>query len=153
MDGKTVLLTGASGSIGSEVAKRLARGGATLAISGRREERLAELADEIARSGAPRPVPLPADLGRPGEAARLAERALAELGRVDVLVNNAGSSVQGLTWVVGDRDEAREVLETNLWSPLALAAALAPQMVERGSGAIVNVGSMARVAPFPHLGQ
>jgi uncharacterized protein len=152
IEGRAVLLTGASGAIGSEVAGRLARGGARLAISGRREERLAELADEIARSGAARPIPLPADLGRRGEAARLAERALAELGRVDVLINNAGSSVQGLTWVVGDRDEAREVLETNLWSPLALAAALAPQMVERGAGAIVNVGSMARVAPFPHLG-
>src|SRR4051812_46082892 len=152
MDGKTVLLTGASGAIGSEVARRLASEGARLAISGRREQRLEELADEIAGSGATRPVALAADLGRRGEAARLAERALAELGRVDVLINNAGSSVQGLTWVVGDRDEAREVLETNLWSPLALAATLAPPMVERGAGAIVNVGSMARVAPFPHLG-
>lgn len=43
-------------------------------------------------------------------------------------------------------------METNLWSPLALTAALAPSMVRRGSGAIVNVGSMARVSPFPHLG-
>ncbi|MBW3672245.1 MAG: SDR family NAD(P)-dependent oxidoreductase, partial [Acidobacteria bacterium] len=66
--------------------------------------------------------------------------------------NNAGTGVQGLTWMVGDRDEAREVLETNLWSPLALIAALAPRMVERGRGTIVNVGSMARVSPFPHLG-
>jgi NAD(P)-dependent dehydrogenase (short-subunit alcohol dehydrogenase family) len=60
--------------------------------------------------------------------------------------------VQGLTWVAGERDEARSVLETNLWSPLALVASLAPAMLERGSGAIVNVGSMARVSPFPHLG-
>jgi len=69
-----------------------------------------------------------------------------------VLVNNAGASMRGLGWVVGDRDEARAVFETNLWSPLALVAALVPSMVERGDGAIVNVGSMARVAPFPHLG-
>ena len=95
---------------------------------------------------------LPADLGRRGEATALADRALDTLGGVDVLVNNAGASMQGLAWVAGDRDEAREVFETNVWSPLALAAALARPMVDRGGGAIVNVGSMARVAPFPHLG-
>src|SRR5206468_6432100 len=76
----------------------------------------------------------------------------AAAGEVDVLINNAGTSMQGLSWVVGDRDEARAVLETNLWSPLALIAALAPAMVRRGAGTVVNVGSMARVSPFPHLG-
>ena len=149
---KTVLITGASGAIGAETVRRLAAEGARLALSARREERLVELADEVAATGAARPVVLPADLGRRGEAAGLAERAVEALGDVDVLINNAGASVQGLTWVVGDRDEGRDVVETNLWSPLALVAALAPRMVERGRGAIVNVGSMARVSPFPHLG-
>jgi uncharacterized protein len=53
---------------------------------------------------------------------------------------------------VGDRDAARALFETNLWSPLALIAELVPAMVARGRGAVVNVGSMARVSPFPHLG-
>jgi short-subunit dehydrogenase len=145
---RAVLLTGASGAIGSEVARRLAARGARLVLSARRVERLEELADELEASGAPRPIVAPADLSRRGAAAELAARA----GDVDVLVNNAGTSVQGLGWVVGDRDEARAVLETNLWSPLALTAALAPAMVRRGDGTIVNVGSMARVSPFPHLG-
>jgi uncharacterized protein len=152
MQGKKILLTGASGGIGSEVARQLAVGGARLAISGRRERRLAEVADQIAAAGGERPEVLPADLGQRGEANRLADAAIATLGEIDVLVNNAGTSIQGLSWVVGDRDEAREVLEVNLWSPLALASAVAPQMLERGDGAIVNVGSMARVSPFPHLG-
>jgi short-subunit dehydrogenase len=152
MEGKAVLVTGASGAIGSEVARRLAGQGARLALSGRRAEGLDRLASEIAGAGAARPVVLPADLVRRGEAADLAARATAELGEIHVLVNNAGASVQGLSWVVGDRDEARAVLETNLWSPLALIAALAPAMVRRGEGTIVNVGSMARVSPFPHLG-
>lgn len=147
----TVLLTGASGEIGSEVAKRLAARGAHLALSGRREDRLRTLAEEIAATGAPEPAVLAADLSQRGEASRLGERALEALGHVDVVVNNAGSSVQGLTWVVGDRDEARAVFETNVWSPLALVSALAPSLLERG-GAVVNVGSMARVSPFPHLG-
>jgi short-subunit dehydrogenase len=118
----------------------------------RRGERLEELAGEIAGAGNPTPVPLPADLSVPGAAADVATRAERELGGVDVLVNNAGASVQGLTWVAGDRDEARAVFETNLWSPLALVAAVTPQMVERGAGVIVNTGSMAQVSPFPHLG-
>ena len=153
LEGKSVLLTGASGAIGAEVAGLLARRGARLALSARREARLQALADEIESTGQPRPFVLPADLGQPGEAAALGVRALQALGEVDVLVNNAGSSLQGLAWVVGDRGEAREVFETNVWSPLALAAALAPSMIERGGGVIVNVGSMARVSPFPHLGQ
>src|SRR3954468_7541102 len=147
-----VLLTGASGAIGTEVARRLAAGGARLVLSGRRRDRLDRLAAEIERAGHAAPAVIIADLGLPGEAARLAERALEQRDRVDVLVNNAGTSMQGLSWVVGDRDEARTVFETNLWSPLALIAALAPAMVRRGDGTIVNVGSMARVSPFPHLG-
>lgn len=150
--GKTVLITGASGTIGGEVARRLAAGGARLAISARREQQLSSLADEIAAAGGVRPVVLPADLGQRGQAVALAKRATEALGEVDVLINNAGASLQGLGWVVGDRDEAREVIETNLWSPLALVAELAPQMIKRGNGTIVNIGSMARVSPFPHLG-
>jgi short-subunit dehydrogenase len=151
MQGKNVLITGASGSIGTEVARRLAARGARLALSARREQRLTALASELAAGGGQPAVVLPADLGRRGEAQRLADAATSTLGGVDVLINNAGACMQGLTWVVGDRDEAREVLETNLWSPLALVAAIAPRMLEHG-GAIVNVGSMASVSPFPHLG-
>src|SRR5438128_798706 len=121
---RTVLLTGASGAIGGEVARRLAARGARLALSGRREERLIALAGELAAAGGEPPAVLPADLGKPGEAQRLADAAAAALGRVDVLINNAGAAMQGLAWVVGDRDEAREVMETNLWSPVALVAAL-----------------------------
>jgi short-subunit dehydrogenase len=152
LQGGNVLLTGASGAIGTEVARQLAERGARLAVSGRREPRLNALAGELAAAGGEPPVVLPADLGRQGEAQRLAEAAIAALGEVHVLINNAGAALQGLTWVVGDRDEGREVFETNLWSPLALAAHLVPQMLERRSGAIVNVGSMAAVSPFPHLG-
>jgi short-subunit dehydrogenase len=149
---KRVLLTGASGEIGSEVAKRLAANGAELVLSGRRAARLDRLAAEIAAAGGAPPLVISCDLSRPGAAATLARRALDEAGDVDVLINNAGTSIQGLTWVVGDRDAAREVFETNLWSPLALIAELVPAMISRGAGAVVNVGSMVQVSPFPHLG-
>jgi short-subunit dehydrogenase len=152
MQGKTVLLTGASSGIGAALARRLGAQGARLAISARRVPQLEEVADAVERDGGTRPVVLPADLVRRGEPALLGQGALDALGDVDVLINNAGSSMQGLTWLTGDADGAREVIEANFWAPLALTAAIAPAMVRRGGGTIINVGSMARVSPFPHLG-
>jgi uncharacterized protein len=152
LDGRNVLLTGASGAIGAEVARLLGARRARLCMSARRTGLLDELAESIASEGAPRPVVIAADLGQRGAAAELAGAASEALGGVDVLINNAGASMQGLSWLVADGDGPREVLETNLWSPLALTGALAPAMVRRGGGTIVNVGSMVRVSPFPHLG-
>src|SRR3954468_14856911 len=133
---RRVLLTGASSGIGHAAALRLAERGARLALVARRRERRVALAEQIVAAGRPTPTVIAADLSRPGAAVGVASDALAELGGVDVVVNNAGGSVQGLTWVAGDREEARALFETNLWSPLALAAALAPAMVERGEGTI-----------------
>jgi short-subunit dehydrogenase len=148
----TVVLTGASSGIGREAALRLGSRGTRLALVARREEALRSLAAEIRTAGGPEPLLLSGDLSVRGTAAEIAERALSELGCIDVLVNNAGGSAQGLTWHLGDAEPARAIFETNLWSPLALIGALAPGMVERGRGAIVNTGSMARVSPFPRLG-
>jgi short-subunit dehydrogenase len=152
LQGKAVLLTGASSGIGREAARLLAARGARLALVARREERLRGLAAELAAEGGDQPVVLAADLAQRGVAADLAAQAMAKLGRIDVLVNNAGASIQALGWVGGDRDEARAVFETNVWIPLALVAAVAPEMVARGHGVIVNTGSMVQVSPFPHLG-
>ena len=136
---KRVLLTGASSGIGQEAARLLARKGARLALVARREHRLQTLADELAADGAPAPVVIPADLGVRGAAGEVTARAAEALGEVDVLVNNAGASVQGLTWIAGDRDEARSVFETNLWSPLALA--------EPAPGGIENLPATGLVRP------
>jgi short-subunit dehydrogenase len=95
---------------------------------------------------------LPADLSRRGEAAALADHAVEALGGIDVLVNNAGVGVGGTQWRVADRDEAREMLETNLWSPLALTGAVVPAMLERDSGAVVNVTSLSQVMPWGAMG-
>jgi uncharacterized protein len=152
LENKGVLLTGASSGIGEEASRLLAAEGARLALVARREERLSELADEIEDAGHPRPAVIAADLGKRGSATKVADRAREALGEIDALVNNAGSSIQGLSWVVGDRAEARSIFETNIWSPLALTAAIAPEMAARGEGVIVNTGSMVQVSPFPHLG-
>jgi short-subunit dehydrogenase len=150
--GRRILLTGASSGIGRALARELAARGAALAVAARREGLLRELAGEIEREGGSRPAVLASDLSKRGAAAELARRATAELGRVDVLVNNAGGGVGGTQWAVGDHDAAREAFEVNFWSPVALTAALVPPMRERRSGAVVNVTSMAQVTTMWAMG-
>jgi uncharacterized protein len=149
---KRILLTGASGGIGRELARKLAAKGALVAIAGRRSPLLEQLADEIEATGATRPVPLVADLSSRGEAADLGRRAAALCGSIDVLINNAATGLQGFPSAVGDRDEARQLFELNFWSPLALIHEVAPSMRQHGKGTIVNVTSLAYMSPFPAVG-
>lgn len=149
--GKTVLLTGASSGIGWVLAKALGRAGATIGISARREDALTQLALQIRAEGGQAHV-LAADLSRRGEATELAARARNALGHIDVLVNNAGVGMGASQWVGGDGDVARALLETNYWSPLALTAALVPEMREKKRGVVVNVSSMGAVLPFVMTG-
>jgi uncharacterized protein len=145
--GKSVLLTGASSGIGWATAKAFARAGARLGLSGRREEALTQLALQIRAAGGDAHV-LPADLSIRNEATDLAVRAQRVLGQIDVLVNNAGVGMAASQWTGADGDVARALFETNVWSPLALSAALVPDMRERGYGAVVNVASMGAFVPF-----
>jgi short-subunit dehydrogenase len=150
--GSRVLLTGASSGIGRELALELGRRGAVLAIAARRRERLEELAAVLASKDPGRPVVIEADLSRRGAAKRLADEAESALGGVDVLVNNAGGGAGGRICAIGDRDEGREAFEINYWSPLALISALVPAMQQRGSGAVVNVTSIAQISTWPGFG-
>ncbi len=153
LQGKRALVTGASSGIGREIARALAREGGSLAIAARREHLLNSLADEIASwAGATRPVVIKVDLSERGAAAWLAGDAISTLGRIDILVNNAGGGVGGSQWSVGDRDEAREAMEINYWTPLALTAAIVPEMRKRDSGYVVNITSGAQNATWPGFG-
>jgi short-subunit dehydrogenase len=110
------------------------------------------VAAEITAAGGEPPLVFVSDLSQRGAAARLAEDALAGLGHVDVLINNAGGGGGGFQWVVGDRDEGRTIFETNVWSSLALVQRLVPQMRERDAGTVVNVTSMSQVSTWPTMG-
>jgi short-subunit dehydrogenase len=150
--GKRALVTGASAGIGRAIALELAGRGVVMAIAARRMDALETVANEIAKAGYSRPVVLPVDLAKRGAAADLAKRAEAALGQVDILINNAGVGMLGSQWVVGDSDAARELCEINYWSPLALIQALVPAMRQRKDGAVVNVTSLAAVAPYVFTG-
>ncbi|WP_067972572.1 SDR family NAD(P)-dependent oxidoreductase [Mycolicibacter icosiumassiliensis] len=151
--GTRILLTGASTGIGRELALQLASEGAELVIAARRADLLEILSQEIAAAGHPRPFPVPTDLSVPGAAAALAAKALEHFGHeIDVVINNAGASLTGAQSRIGDADTARTVYEVNLWTPLAMGAALVPTMLARGKGTIVHVTSTIQSVPLPLLG-
>jgi len=140
--GARALVTGASSGIGHATARALAERGASVAIAARRADRLEELAEVVAATGAPRPIVIVADLGKRGEAANLGKEALRALGGLDLLVNNAAMHELAALEHVGDGTEARSIYETNLWSPLALAVEVLPALrAGRPGAAIVNVTS------------
>ena len=142
--GGRALLTGATGGLGRAIAQGLAAQGATVLLSGRQQEALAELAAGLPGSGH---AVLPADLGDPGAAAALAAEALAA-GPVDVLVANAG--LPGTGWLPDVSEEQIErTLRVNLEAPMILARALAPAMVERGAGSLIFVASLSGKAASP----
>ena len=120
-------------------------------MTARRSDLLTSLAEEIAAKGQVRPHVIAADLSERGAASQLARDACDVLGAVDTIINNAGVGVGGAQWIAGDRDEARAVFEVNVWSPLALTAALVPSMRAHGRGTVVNVTSVGQVFPFPGL--
>jgi NADP-dependent 3-hydroxy acid dehydrogenase YdfG len=131
---RTALVTGASGAIGSAIARRLAAGGARVAVSGRDGERLARLAGELG-GGA---EPLPADLVAPGAAEELAARALVALGGLDLLVHAAGTLEPGRLEAAG-LDALDRQLDVNLRAPWALTRALLAELARRqGQIAFVN---------------
>ncbi len=152
LNDKRILLTGASSGIGRALALALATHHVQMVLVARRKPLLEALADEIVALGGKRPVILIADLSISGTATLIAEQAIAALGGIDILINNAGTSIIGAQYVLGDDVAARAVFETNLWSPLALTAALVPQMRSQGYGLIVNVTSTLQAVPLPLLG-
>src|SRR6201994_727342 len=139
--GRKALLTGATGGLGRAIAKGLADGGATLVLSGRREEDLVALAESL--PGSDHRVVV-ADLAEDGEAERLAE---ATPG-VDILVANAG--LPGAGWLSEfSAEEVKRAVRVNLEAPMLLARALFPAMLERGSGALVFVSSLSGKSASP----
>ena len=145
--GSRVLLTGASSGIGAGLAEEFARRGATIGLSARHAERLAATAARCRELGA-EVHELLADFSDPAAADQLARDAIAALGGVDLLFNNAGipkrRNVREL-----DAATVDSVMQVNFLAPTRLTLALLPQMIERGAGRIVNVSSVAATLSSP----
>jgi len=149
--GKTALVTGASAGIGREISRLLGREVSTLVLVARRRERLDELAKELvgARPGL-RVLVRAVDLLDRGALASMLDD-LEQAGEaIDILVNNAGFGDYGLLEKRG-WDKLERMLELNVVSATMLLSRLVPPMVARGSGAILNVGSVAGILPSPAM--
>jgi short-subunit dehydrogenase len=145
--GRKVLVTGASSGIGAGLAEALARAGATVGLCARREDRLAEVLERCRRH-APASQMWVADLADPAAVDAVAKAALAELGGVDVLVNNAGIPKRRHVTRL-DASTVDTVMRINYSSPVQLTLALLPHMLEQGEGRIVNVSSVAATLSSP----
>ncbi|MFJ1704449.1 SDR family NAD(P)-dependent oxidoreductase [Kitasatospora sp. NPDC088346] len=146
----TALVTGASSGLGAEFAAQLAARGHDLVLTARSADRLRALAADLRLAHGVRVDVVVQDLAEPG-AARLIAAELDALGRtVDLLVNNAGFGTCGrFEETAAARDH--EQLMVNVVAPVDLAHALLPGMLARGSGAVVNVASVAAFQPSPYF--
>jgi short-subunit dehydrogenase len=141
LSGRTVLLTGATGGLGRAIAEALAGRGARLRLSARSADALEAQAQALPGGGHDA---LPSDLAEPGAAEALAAAA----GDVDVLVANAG--LPGAGWLDDfSSEEVSRAIRVNLEAPMLMARALYPTMVERGSGHLVFIASLAGKAASP----
>jgi clavulanate-9-aldehyde reducatase len=145
LSGSVVAVTGASSGIGEAIALDCARAGAAVALAARRADRIQALGKRIAEDGG-RAIAVPADVGEEAQARAFVERAHDELGRLDVLVNNAGVMLLGPI-ENAPTEEWRQMIHVNVFGVLYCTHAALPLMHAQGSGHIINVSSVAgRVA-------
>jgi 3-oxoacyl-[acyl-carrier protein] reductase len=144
LSGRMALVTGASGGLGSAIARALHRQGATVTLSGTRKEALLTLAAELSE----RVHVVPCDLADAAAVERLVPEAEAAMGGVDVLVNNAGLTRDGLIMRMKDADWDN-VLAVNLTATFRLARAALKPMLKRRYGRIINITSIVGVTGNP----
>ena len=144
LSGRKALVTGASGGIGEEIARMLHKQGAIVGLHGTRAEKLEELANELGE----RVFVFPANLSDRAAVKALGEKAEADLGGVEILVNNAGITKDGLFVRMSDEDWDA-VLEVNLTSVFRLTRELTHPMMRRRFGRIINITSVVGVTGNP----
>jgi 3-oxoacyl-[acyl-carrier protein] reductase len=141
LSGRAALITGASRGIGLAIARRLGKLGSRVAICGRHADSLKSASQHLASQGV-HPLALLADVTKPADIAAFVQKAESELGPTNILVNNAGLGIFG---PFHERSEADwdTVLDTNLKSVFLMSQAVVPGMIQRRSGYIVNISSLA----------
>jgi NAD(P)-dependent dehydrogenase (short-subunit alcohol dehydrogenase family) len=151
LHGQTAIVTGASRGIGEAIAAVLMREGANVVICGRKQitiDAAAERLNALGHSG--QATPVAAHVGKPEDLRALVETAQALSGRLDILVNNAATNIAQGPCLEFNETQFDKMVETNIKSAWRLTQAVAPVMVAQGSGAIVNIASVAGLRPQLH---
>ena len=145
LKGKTAIVTGGTQGIGLATARTLAKEGASVAIVARGRERLDAVAAEIRAAGG-KVAAIAADVGKAGDCARVVQETLAAFGRLDLLVNNAGTSATGAFDSVSDEAWQAD-FDLKLFAAIRLVRLAVPEMKKQGGGAIVNVTNIGAKQP------
>ncbi len=144
---KIVLITGATSGIGYACARKFAENGDKLILTGRNEQRLAEIQQELAATGTD-VVTLAFDVRDREKAQQCIDGLSAEWRQIDVLVNNAGLALGLESEYEGDLDDWETMIDTNIKGLLTMTRIVVPGMVARNSGHVINVGSVAGDAAY-----
>ncbi|MCW5968356.1 MAG: SDR family oxidoreductase [Blastocatellales bacterium] len=148
LQGKAAIVTGGGRGIGKAIAKSLAEAGAGVVIASRKMENLQATAEEFAALPG-RIIPVACHVGKIDQLENLVAETERQLGPVDILVNNSATNIgQGPALQVTDEMFAK-MFELNVVSALRLIRLTAPKMIERGSGSIINIASIAGLRPQP----
>ena len=142
-EGKVVVITGASQGIGAALAREIAGRGGRVVVAARSADKLQAVARELGNGA----VAVPTDVTVRAQVERLRDEAIAQCGRVDVWVNNAGRGISKPLLALSDED-VDAVVRDNLKSALYGMQAIVPHLIERGDGTIANVSSMLGRVPF-----
>ena len=147
LDGKGAIVTGASSGIGSETVRALARDGANVALAARREDRLDEIADEVADEHDVETLAVPTDVTDEGAVEELLTEAVEAFGELDVLVNNAGLARGGSVAELST-EEYRAMMDVNVDGTFLATRAALP-LLEESTGNLICIGSFAGQYPRP----
>ena len=145
--GKTILITGATSGIGEACARKFAENGDRLILTGRNEQRLADIKKELTEKGT-EVLTLAFDVRDREKAKKYIAELPAEWQTIDVLVNNAGLALGLEPEYEGNIDDWETMIDTNILGLLTMTRLIVPGMVERNSGHIINVGSVAGDAAY-----
>src|SRR5688572_18045587 len=144
--GKVAVVTGGSEGIGRAAARSLGREGARVVVAARRVEVLERAAAEVAEETGAEIVPVSADVSQAGDVERLIRTALDKFGRLDIVVNNAGTSRGGQFQTVSDQDW-QDDLDLKLFAAIRTARLAIPEMRKVGGGSIVNILNIGAKQP------
>ena len=146
---KVAIVTGGSRGIGQSIAEVFAREGATVVICGRKQNTLDEVAGGM-KGLAGRVIPMACHVGKLEELQRLVDTTMRDLGRIDILVNNAATNIAQGPAIEMDDGQFDKMVEVNLKSTYRLTRLVAPGMCQRGTGSIINIASIAGLRPQYH---
>jgi len=143
---KTVIITGGSEGVGAATARAFANAGANLVLAARGKKKLERIADELRARTQVEIFAM--DVADPDACADLFKKAQFEFGSIHILVNNAGFHQRGPVETI-KADDLGRMIDVNLKAPIILSRLVLPYLKESGSGAIINVGSLAGQTPVP----